>query len=92
MARLETLALEGGETPSSLVQRLILAEINRGSEPQMADPMLAEIVGVRLLIVNLFGPLLRGEGPLSKQNFEASANEIKRIKHQVALDIQRQKL
>jgi hypothetical protein len=78
-------------TPGELIRRLIMAELQLAKEPQKADPVLAEIVGVRLLLVNLLGPVAAGQDPITKQRVESIADEIKRVKHQVALDIQRQK-
>jgi hypothetical protein len=78
-------------TPGELIRRLIMAELQLAKEPQKADPLLAEIVGVRLLLVNLLGPVASGQDPITKQRVESIADEIKRVKHQVALDIQRQK-
>jgi hypothetical protein len=78
-------------TPGELIRRLIMAELQRGTVPQKADPLLTEIVGVRLLLVNLLGPLASSQEPITKHRFESIVDEIKRVKHQVALDIQRQK-
>jgi hypothetical protein len=88
MHQLATLALERGETPAALVQRLIFAEINR---PQTPDPVLTEIVGIRLMLRNLLAPLAAGAEPMTKHRVEAILDEIKRLQPQVALDIQRGK-
>jgi hypothetical protein len=80
-----------GQPRSEWIRGLILAELQRGKDASKPDPLLAEIVGVRLLLVNLLGPLLCGQEPLTKQRFESIVDEIRRVKHQVALDIERQK-
>ena len=53
------------------------------------DPLLSEIVGVRLLLVNLLEASGDGPGAILEVGFEALLDEIKRVKRQVALDIQR---
>ena len=86
--RLEALALRRKQTTSGLVRELILAEIERDSVRPQADLVLSEIVGVRLLLVNLLQPRDKHE-PLTKDSFEALLAEIKRMKKQVALEIER---
>ena len=78
-----------GQARSEWIRGLILAELQRENDPSKVDPLLAEIVGVRLLLVNLFKPKGNGQEPLSKAGFELLLNEIKKVKRQVALDIQR---
>jgi hypothetical protein len=78
-------------TQGELIRDLILAEIAKPTPPQKADPLLTEIVGVRLLLVNLLGPIASGQPPLTAAGLESVLDQIKRVKHQVALDIQRQK-
>jgi hypothetical protein len=78
-----------GQARSEWIRGLILAELQRENDPSKVDPLLAEIVGVRLLLVNLFKPKGNGQEPLSKVGFELLLNEIKKVKRQVALDIQR---
>ncbi len=71
-----------------ILRELILDEIGRKAKPPSPDPMLAEIVGVRLLLVNLFRPG-SGRETMTPENFEALLAEIKRVKKQLAIDIQR---
>lgn len=78
-----------GQARSEWIRGLILAELQRENDPRKVDPVLSEIVGVRLLLVNLFKPKENGQEPLSKVGFELLLNEIKKVKRQVALDIQR---
>jgi hypothetical protein len=72
-----------------VLRELILEEISRQASPRTADPLLAEIVGVRLLLVNLMQPRDKHD-PLTKDSFEALLGEIKRMKKKVALDIERE--
>ena len=86
---LEALAQRRKQTSSSLVRELVLAELERDSARPQADLLLSEIVGVRLLLVNLLQP--RDEDDrLTREGFEALLGEIKRMKKQVALDIERE--
>jgi hypothetical protein len=78
-------------THGELIRRLIFAEIQRGKEPQKADLVLTEIVGIRLLLVNLLGPLTSGQEPITKERLDQILNEVKRVKQQVALDLQNRK-
>jgi hypothetical protein len=87
-AALDTLCRRLNTTPGEFIRGLILAKIH---EPQAADPLLAEIVGIRLMLRNLLAPLAAGMEPMTKQRVEAILDEIKRLQPQVALDIQRSK-
>jgi predicted DNA-binding protein len=57
-ARLETAAQASGQTLGEWCREAILREM-RGAE--MHDPALAEIVGVRLLLVNVLRPVAASE-------------------------------
>jgi hypothetical protein len=86
---LEALVQRRKQTSSSLVRQLVLAELERDSARPQADLVLSEIVGVRLLLVNLLQPRDQRD-PLTKEHFETLLGEIKRMKKQVALDIERE--
>lgn len=75
-------------TQAELIRDLILAEIAKKTA-RKPDPVLSEIVGVRMLLVNLLQPRDEHE-PLTRESFEALLGEIKRMKKQVALDIERE--
>ena len=75
-------------TQAELIRDLILAEIAK-TTTRKPDPVLSEIVGVRMLLVNLLQPRDERE-PLTRESFEALLGEIKRMKKQVALDIERE--
>jgi hypothetical protein len=75
-------------TQAELIRDLILAEIAKKTT-RKPDPLLSEIVGVRMLLVNLLQPRDEHE-PLTRESFETLLAEIKRMKKQVALDIERE--
>jgi len=89
LVNLKALAARRRQSTSDLIRELILAELERDSGPSKADPILSEIVGVRLLLVNLLRPQATGQAPYSTVGFEALLDQIKQVKRQVALDIQR---
>ena len=89
LVNLKALAARRRQCTSDLIRELILAELERDSGPSKVDPILSEIVGVRLLLVNLLRPQSTGQAPYSTAGFEALLDQIKQVKRQVALDIQR---
>jgi hypothetical protein len=87
--RVTELAEGLGQARSEWIRRLILADLQRANDQPQADPLLAEIIGVRLLLVNLLQPRDEKE-MLTKQTFETLLGEIKRIKKQLAIEIERE--
>ncbi len=53
------------------------------------DPALAEIVGVRLLLVNVLRPLAAGE-KLAPEAFDKMLDQISEVKHELAAKLQQQ--
>src|ERR1700686_3258612 len=62
------------------IRDVILKEIREGSA---SDPSLAEILGVRLLLVNVLRPLAAGQS-LTPEAFDKLLDEISDAKHQLA--------
>ena len=62
------------------VRDVILRELREGSA---SDPSLAEILGVRLLLVNVLRPLAAGQ-KLAPEAFDKLLDEISEAKHQLA--------
>jgi hypothetical protein len=83
---LEALALRRKQTTSGLVRELILAEIERDTARPQPDLVLSEIVGVRLLLVNLLRPRDEHDA-LTTEAFDLLVGEIKRVKKQVAIEL-----
>ena len=62
------------------IRDVILKEMREGSA---SDPSLAEILGVRLLLVNVLRPLAAGQR-LAPEAFDKLLDEISEAKHQLA--------
>jgi hypothetical protein len=85
-AQLETMAQAGGSTLGEWCRKVVLAG---ASGAEMRDPALAEIVGVRLLLVNVLGPVAAGE-KVTPERFNQLLDQISEMKHQLAAQLQRQ--
>jgi hypothetical protein len=88
LSQLEEIAERCDLTNSALIRKLILEKIKTEKGPPKADPLLAEIVGVRLLLVSLLGPVAAGWEPFTNQRVEEIIDRSTKTKHQVALQIQ----
>ena len=77
---LDQLATAKGVARSEWMRDVILREL-RGDSPN--DPSLAEILGVRLLLVNVLRPLAAGQ-VLAPEAFDKLLDEISDAKHQLA--------
>jgi predicted DNA-binding protein len=80
--RLETAAQASGRTLGEWCREAIL----RGGSAS-DDPALAEIVGVRLLLVNVLRPLAAGE-KLAPEAFDKMLDQISEVKHELAAKLQ----
>ena len=81
-AALETAAQASGRTLGEWCREVIL----RGGSAS-DDPALAEIVGVRLLLVNVLRPLAAGE-KLAPEAFDKMLDQISEVKHELAAKLQ----
>src|SRR5271157_3538086 len=86
-AQLETAAQAEGRTLGEWCREVIL----RGGASNAAahDPALAEIIGVRLLLVNVLGPVAAGE-KVTPEKFNQLLDQISEAKHQLAAKLQPQ--
>jgi hypothetical protein len=80
-AQLETAAQTSGQTLGEWCRETIL----RGGAAH--DPALAEIIGVRLLLVNVLGPVAAGE-KVTAEKFNQLLDQISEAKHQLAAKLQ----
>src|ERR1700733_12350915 len=73
-----------GTTPGELIRQLILVELAQGEEDNPArDPTLTEVLGVRLLLVNVLRPLAAGQ-KLTTETFDKLLDEISAAKYELA--------
>jgi hypothetical protein len=79
-AEVEVAAAAHGCALGEWVRDVILRELREGSA---SDPSLAEILGVRLLLVNVLRPLAAGQR-LAPEAFDKLLDEISDAKHQLA--------
>lgn len=77
---LDEFATGKGVARSEWMRDVILREL-RG--PSVSDPSLAEILGVRLLLVNVLRPLAAGQ-KITAEAFDKLLDEIGRAKYQLA--------
>ncbi len=80
LAAVETAAAAHGCALGEWVRDVILREVRGGPAN---DPSLAEILGVRLLLVNVLRPLAAGQ-TLAPEAFDKLLDEISDAKHQLA--------
>ncbi|MGO8758050.1 MAG: hypothetical protein ACLQG3_07995 [Terracidiphilus sp.] len=84
LAALEKHCRDRNITPGELIRRLVFAELERGkTELSPSEPMLTEILGVRLLLVNVLRPLAAGQ-KVTPETFDRLLNEISTAKHELA--------
>ena len=72
-----------------VLRELIVTAIAQEASERRPDPVLSEIVGIRLLLVNLLKPREEAQGPLSANEFKAILEGVRKVKRQVANDIKR---
>ena len=80
LRRVTEFARSQGLPRGEWIRDVILREL-RGDSPN--DPSLAEILGVRLLLVNVLRPLAAGQR-LTPEAFDKLLDEISEAKHQLA--------
>jgi hypothetical protein len=72
-----------GKVPSEWVRDLIMKELRTSSA---ADAMLAEVLGVRLILVNVLRPLASGQ-KLSAEAFDKLLDDIGATKYELATKV-----
>ena len=87
IAALERHCRDRGVTPGELIRQLILAELGRGTQLNAStDPVLTEVLGMRLFLVNALRPLAVGQ-KLTPEAFDKLLDEISTAKHELAAKI-----
>jgi hypothetical protein len=82
-AEVQTAAATHGCALGEWVRDVVLRELNGGSA---RNPSLAEILGVRLLLVNVLRPLAAGQ-TVAPEVFDKLLDEISEAKHQLAAQL-----
>ena len=82
---LDALAKSRGVQRGELIRQLIRDELARDSGTSAASTELTEIMGIRLMLTNLFRPLATGQ-KLTPEAFDNMVAEIKKRKRSVAED------
>ena len=85
LRNLGVLAKRRGIRPGELIRKLILDELARDSGSVPASTELTEIMGIRLMLTNLFRPLATGQ-KLTPEAFDNMVAEVKKRKRSVAED------
>jgi hypothetical protein len=83
--RLDDLAKSRGVQRGELIRQLIRSELARAAGTSIASTELMEIMGVRLMLTNLFRPLATGQ-KLTPEAFDNMVAEVKKRKRSVAED------
>ena len=85
MAAFENHCREMSTTPGEFIRRLILEELGRAAtaHDERSNRALAEILGIRLLLVNVLRPLAAGQ-KLAPEAFDKLLDEIGSAKHELA--------
>jgi hypothetical protein len=81
----ERLARSRGLQRGELIRKLILDELARDAGVVAASTELTEIMGIRLMLTNLFRPLATGQ-KLTPEAFDNMVAEVKKRKRRVAED------
>ena len=84
-ARFDTLAKRRGQQRGEFIRHLILDELTRDSGELAASAELSEIVGIRLMLMNVLKPLAAGQ-KLTPEVFDGIMAEVKKRKKAVAIE------
>jgi CRISPR/Cas system-associated protein Csm6 len=82
---LEVLAAKRKQTLGELIRGLILGEIEQDQTGLRPSAEMVEITACRLLLVNLLGPLVKGQA-MTSEVFDGIVDMVKRQKARVARD------
>ena len=83
--RFDALAKRRGQHRGEFIRRLILDELTRDSGELTASAELSELVGIRLMLMNVLKPLAAGQ-KLTPEVFDGIMTEVKKRKKSVAIE------
>ena len=82
---LEVLAAKRKQTQAELIRGLVLREIEQDQTGLRPSAEMVEITACRLLLVNLLGPMAKGQA-ITQEVFDGIVDEVKKKKARVARD------
>jgi len=82
---LEVLTAKRKQTQAELIRGLVLREIEQDQTGPRPSAEMVEITACRLLLVNLVGPLAKGQA-ITQEGFDGIVDEVKKQKARVARD------
>ena len=85
ITRFDALAKRRGQHRGEFIRSLILDELTRDSGEPTASAELSEIVGIRLMLMNVLKPLAAGQ-KLTPEVFDGIMTEVKKRKKSVAIE------
>ena len=85
ITRFDALAKRRGQHRGEFIRSLILDELTRDSGEPSASAELSEIVGIRLMLMNVLKPLAAGK-KLTPEVFDGIMTEVKKRKKSVAIE------
>ena len=85
VADVERLAKRRGQQRGELIRRLILDELSRDGGEPTSSAELSELVGIRLMLMNVLKPLAAGQ-KLTPEVFDGIMTEVKKRKRAVAIE------
>jgi hypothetical protein len=84
---LDTLAKRRNQTQGELIRQLILDELARDSGEPAVSPELIEIIGLRLMLMNLLEPVATGQR-MTPETYAGIIAEVKKHKRSLAVQTQ----
>jgi hypothetical protein len=88
--RLDALAQKHGQQRGEFIRQLILDALVRDEAGRNAGPVLTEIVGVQLLLMNALKPIATGQS-LTAAAFDSMVAEVHKLKTSVARKLVQEK-
>jgi CRISPR/Cas system-associated protein Csm6 len=85
LRQLEALAAKRKRTQAEVIRGLVLREIEQDQTGLRPSAEMVEITACRLLVVNLLGPLIKGQ-VVTSEVFDGIVDMVKRQKVRVAMD------
>ena len=85
VADIERVAKRRGQQRGEFIRHLILDELTRDNGEPTASAELSEIVGIRLMLMNVLKPIAAGQ-KITPEVFDSIMTEVKKRKKSVAIE------